>query len=118
PKGLLDVPEVVVFRDDFGGRHHRDWHVGHVTLESYQGSSAGQAGFVEGAVITAGCDESCCLGFLLTGDDRSRSGFLSCEGLLVAAGTFGRIRPDSPPRPSVAVGVPDRLSTHLGVVDL
>ena len=31
-KRLLDVPEVVVFRNDLGGRHHGDRNVGYIAL--------------------------------------------------------------------------------------
>ena len=57
PERLLDVPQVVIFGDDFGGRHHLDGYVGDVALEPDQGLCAGQAGLVEGAVVAADLDE-------------------------------------------------------------
>ena len=108
----------MIFRDDLGGRHHGDRHVGHIALESDQGLGAGQVGLIEDAVVASALDESRCLGLLLAGDDGPGSGFLRREGFLVAAGPLGRVRPDRPPCPSVVVGVPDRLGTQLGGIDL
>lgn len=93
------MPEVVVLGDNLGGRHKGDRHVGHVALESDQGLSAGQAGLIDGAVIAAGLDESCCLGFLLTRYDRPCAGFLSRQGLLLTAGPLCRVRASRPPGP-------------------
>ena len=115
-RSLLDI------RNDFS-TCHRSWyfamtsaagitvtrHIGHVALEPDQGLGAGQAGLVEGAVIAADLHEPGGLGLPVAVDDRSGAGFLGGEGLLVAAGTFGRVRPDRPPRPRELLGVPDRF---------
>src|SRR6185312_17177052 len=53
----------------------------------------------------------------LTVDDRFGAGLLGVQGLLITAGTFGRIRPDRPPRPDMLVGVPDRFGSLARVID-
>ena len=45
------MPQVVVFRNDFGGGHDRHRHVGHIALQADQGLGADQVGLVNYAVI-------------------------------------------------------------------
>lgn len=117
PKRLLRMPEVVVFRDDFGGRHHRDRHIGHVAFQSHQRLGTRQAGLIDGAVIAANFHEPGALGWLATVDNGSGAGFLGGQGLLITAGTFGRVRPDRSPGTGMGLGVPDRLGAFVAVVD-
>ena len=88
-----------------------------VRFEANQGLGTGQAGLIEGAVIAADLHKPGGLGLLGALDDGPRPGFLGGQGLLVAAGSFGGVRPDCSPGARVGFGVPDRFGAFAAVVD-
>ena len=88
----------MVFRDDLGGGHDGGRQVGDVAFQPDEGLRAGQAGLVQDAVPGVGLDEAGGFDGALAVDDLADAGLLGVEGLLVAAGTFGRVGPDRPPR--------------------
>lgn len=94
----------MVFRDHFGGGHDGGRQVGDVALRPDQGLRAGQAGLVEDAIPGVGLDEAAGLDGAFAVDDLPCPGLLGVEGFLVAAGTFGRVGPDRPPRCGVGLG--------------
>ncbi|ORW56984.1 hypothetical protein AWC22_00775 [Mycobacterium riyadhense] len=109
------MPEVVVLGDDLGRRHRRDVDVGDVALEANELAGAGQAGLVKEALVAFGGDESGLFGGFGSVDDGA--GFLGIEGRGVAAGPFGRVLPDRPPRFGMLGRDPDRFGSEFDVVD-
>ena len=119
-KRLLDVPEVVVFRNDLGGRHHGDRNVGYIAFEPDEGLRAGQAGFVEGAVHTAGFDESCptrILAFFRRRITIARAGLPGPPGSSITAGRLAEYAQTARHARGLCAGIPDRLSAFVAVVD-
>ena len=83
PEGLLDVPQLVIRRDDLTGAHQAGRDVGDVALEAHQGTGSGDGGLIKDLIALMDGDKTRALGTLLAGDDGPRPVGLSCEGLVV-----------------------------------
>jgi site-specific DNA recombinase len=88
-KDHLDVPQVVIGRDDLGGRHGGGVDVGDVPLQSGQLAGALQPGLVQGPLAVGVLHEPRGLGLLLPGDDLPGAVLLDGECLVVTCGALG-----------------------------
>ena len=88
-KDHLDVPQVVIGRDDLGGRHGGGVDVGDVPLQSGQLAGALQPGLVQGRLAVGVLHEPRGLGLLLPGDDLPGAVLLDGECLVVTCGALG-----------------------------
>ena len=83
PEGLLDVPQLVIRRDDLTGAHQAGRDVGDVALEAHQGPGSGDGGLIKDLIALMDGDKTRALRALLAGDDGPGAVGLSCEGLVV-----------------------------------
>ena len=97
PKGLLDMPQLVIRGDDLTGVHQACGDVGDVALEADQGPGSGQGGLIQGGVTGVDGDKTRTLGTLLNGDDGPGPVGLSGQGLAVPSRTLLGVDPDDPP---------------------
>ena len=83
------MPQVVIGRDDLGGRHGGGVDVGDVPLQPGQLAGAIQPGLVKGPLAAGVLHEPRGLGLLLPGDDLPGAVLLDGECLVVTRGALG-----------------------------
>ena len=109
PKGLLDVPQLVVGGDDLTSVHQACRDVGDVALETHQGPGPGDGHLIEDLTALMNGDKTRALGTLLASDDGPGPVGLSGQGLVVPGRALLGADPDGPLRARVGVRVPHRL---------
>ena len=97
PKGLLDVPQLVIREDDLTSVHQMRGDVGDVALEAHQGPGSGDGGLIKDLIALMDGDKTRALRALLAGDDSPGAVGLSCEGLVVPGRSLLGVGPHRSP---------------------
>ena len=89
PKGLLDVPQLVVGGDDLTGIHQACRDVGDVALEPSQAPGPGDGRLIEDLIALMDGDKTRALGTLLAGDDGPGPVLLGVQRVVVPGEALG-----------------------------